>query len=58
LFSIDCHGKTTRQINGDLRAAIAAGQREVRVVDPDARHNLGVALLQPVHVVFEGSVGY
>jgi glutamate synthase domain-containing protein 3 len=58
LFSIDCHGKTTRQINGELRAAIAAGQRDIRVVDPDARHNLGVAVLQPVHVVFEGSVGY
>ena len=26
--------------------------------NPDARHNLGVALLRPVHVVFDGSVGY
>jgi glutamate synthase domain-containing protein 3 len=57
-FTIDCTGKTTRTINRELRAAIAAGERDLRVLAPDARHNLGVALLQPVHVVFEGSVGY
>lgn len=55
---IDCQGKTTRDINRELRAAVAAGEREVRVLHPDARHNLGVALLQPVRVVFDGSVGY
>jgi methylamine---glutamate N-methyltransferase subunit B len=56
--TIDCRGKTIRQINRELRAAVAAGQREVLVLEPDARHNLAVALLQPVRVVFEGSVGY
>jgi glutamate synthase domain-containing protein 3 len=57
-FIIDCRSKTTRQINRALRQAIAAGQRDVQVLAPDARHNLGVALLEPVRVVFEGSVGY
>jgi glutamate synthase domain-containing protein 3 len=57
-FSINCHGQSTREINRQLRAAIAAGQRDIRVAEPDARHSLGVALLQPVHVVFDGSVGY
>jgi glutamate synthase domain-containing protein 3 len=57
-FSIDCREKSTREINCLLREAIAAGHREIRVLEPDARHNLGVALLQPVHIVFEGSVGY
>jgi glutamate synthase domain-containing protein 3 len=57
-FSIHCHGLTTREINRQLREAIAAGHQEVLVLEPDARHNLGVALLQPVRVVFEGSVGY
>jgi glutamate synthase domain-containing protein 3 len=56
--TIDCHGKTTRQINRELRETIAAGQRDIRILEPDARHNLGVALVQPVQVVFEGSVGY
>jgi glutamate synthase domain-containing protein 3 len=57
-FPIDCQGKTTREINRALRAAIADGQRDLRVLSPDARHNLAVALLEPVRVVFEGSVGY
>jgi glutamate synthase domain-containing protein 3 len=57
-FIIDCQGKSTRAINRELRAAIAGGQRDMRVLAPDARHNLGVALLEPVRVVFEGSVGY
>ena len=55
---IDCHQKSTRDINSLLRSAIAAGQTQFVVRNPDARHNLAVALLQPVHVVFEGSVGY
>ena len=57
-FTIDCRGKSTREINRELRAAIASGQRDIRVLEPDARHNLAVALLEPVRVVFEGSVGY
>ncbi len=57
-FSIHCAGKTTRQINQELRDAIAAGHTEVRLLEPDARHNLAVALLQPVRLVFDGSVGY
>jgi glutamate synthase domain-containing protein 3 len=55
---IDCQGKTTREINRLIRQAVAAGEREVHVLHPEARHNLGVALLQPVHLIFEGSVGY
>jgi glutamate synthase domain-containing protein 3 len=57
-FTIDCRGKTTREINRELRQAVAAGRCDVQVLHPEARHNLAVALLQPVRVVFEGSVGY
>jgi len=57
-ISIDCNGKMTREINRILREAITAGHKEITIREPDARHNLAVALLQPVHVVFEGSVGY
>lgn len=57
-FSIDCQGKATREINRQIREAVAAGENEFHVVHPEARHNLGVALLQPVQVIFEGSVGY
>ncbi len=57
-LSIPCHGKTTREINQLIRQAVAAGHQDITVQEPDARHNLAVALLQPIHIVFEGSVGY
>jgi glutamate synthase domain-containing protein 3 len=57
-FPIDCRDLTTREINHRLREAIAAGHQEIHLLHPDARHNLGVALLQAVRVVIEGSVGY
>jgi methylamine---glutamate N-methyltransferase subunit B len=55
---LDCDGKTTREINSALKAFIAAGESEIRVRHPAARHNLGVAITQPVRLIFEGSVGY
>ena len=58
MSTVDCREKTPREINRQIREAIAAGEREIHVVQPEARHNLGVALLQPVRVIFEGSVGY
>jgi glutamate synthase domain-containing protein 3 len=57
-FPIDCRDKTTREINGLLHEAIATGQTDIEVREPEARHNLGVALLHPVRVAFAGSVGY
>ncbi|HTU18845.1 MAG TPA: hypothetical protein VMG10_12370 [Gemmataceae bacterium] len=57
-FSIDCRNRTSREINRLLREAIAEGHEHIDILEPDARHNLGVALLRPVRVVFAGSVGY
>ena len=39
-ISIDCNGKMTREINRILREAITAGQKEITIREPDARHNL------------------
>jgi methylamine---glutamate N-methyltransferase subunit B len=55
---IECTGKTTREINQEIRQLISEGEKEVVMLRPQARHNLGVAILQPVKLVFEGSVGY
>jgi len=55
---VDCTGKTTREINQEIRRLISDGEKEIVVLRPQARHNLGVAILQPVKLVFEGSVGY
>lgn len=56
--TIDCQGKLPRDINRALRAAIADGQREFRLTQPDARHNLAVAVLDKVSIEIDGSVGY
>src|SRR5688500_17724335 len=54
---VDCRDRTTRELNREIRAHAREG-RPLRVTHPDARHNLAVALLAPVEVRFEGSVGY
>lgn len=54
---VDCEERTPRQVNPAIREGLSAGA-EVIVRNPGARHNIGVALLQPGRVVVEGSVGY
>ena len=56
-FHLDADGLDARAFNRALREA-AAGHEHLAVHNPRARHNLAVALDQPVHVVFLGSVGY
>ncbi len=56
--TIDCVGKTIREINQALRAPVSAGRSEILLRNPAARHNLAVAVLQPTRIVIEGSVGY
>jgi glutamate synthase domain-containing protein 3 len=58
MAAIACDGLTTREINAEIRRLIAAGEREIVVENPGARHNLGVAILDPVRIRFAGSVGY
>jgi len=57
-IAVECEGKTIREINLAIKQLIADGETEVIVHHPAARHNLGVALLQPARVTFAGSVGY
>ena len=54
---LDAGRLTLRQLNVAIRAGLAEG-RSVVVTETGARHNLGVALLRPGRVRFEGSVGY
>ena len=55
---IDAAVLSTREVNALIRARLQAGPIEISVAHPNARHNLGVALLQPGRVRFLGSVGY
>ena len=55
---IDCGDLPTRAINQAIRDAIAKGASAIRLLHPEARHNLGVALPEGVRLVIEGSAGY
>jgi methylamine---glutamate N-methyltransferase subunit B len=56
-IEVDAAGGAIREINQAIRAGLADGLA-VTVSNPGARHSLGVALLTPGEVTFEGSVGY
>ena len=56
--SIDAGTLSTRELNTLIRARLQEGVTDIWVENPNARHNLAVALLQPGRVRFRGSVGY
>jgi glutamate synthase domain-containing protein 3 len=57
-MTIDCEGLSTREINRRLKEAVAAGETEVLLRSPEARHNLAVGVLAPCRVRIAGSAGY
>jgi len=56
--TIDCADLSVREINRAIRRSIDAGSGRIRLLNPAARHNLGVALPEGVHLSIEGSAGY
>jgi glutamate synthase domain-containing protein 3 len=56
--TLDCAHLSVREINKAIRAAVASGSSRIRLLQPAARHNLGVALHEGVSLTIEGSVGY
>jgi glutamate synthase domain-containing protein 3 len=57
-LTVDCRGRSIRDVNRAIREAVAAGEPSIQVLHPEARHSLAVALLGPVEIRIEGSVGY
>jgi glutamate synthase domain-containing protein 3 len=50
---------TTRKINAELRRLVyQEGVRDVTILNPGARHSLGVGILQRCKITFAGSLGY
>ena len=58
LATVDAHGKSTREVNEELRALLDEGRTEIEVLNPGSRHNLAVGILAPARIVFRGDVGY
>lgn len=55
---VEASGHSVREINQTLRRHIAGGARDIVVANPEARHNLAVAILDDVQITIDGSVGY
>ena len=47
----------TRTFNSELKRLATPGS-EITVLNPNARHNLGVGIFEGCNIRFEGSVGY
>ena len=57
--TLDARDLTPRKINAELRWLLyEQGVTDVTVLNPSARHSLGVAILQRCRITFEGSLGY
>src|SRR5438128_1012213 len=56
--TLDCAELTTREINTTIKRLAAEGETEIYLINPEARHSLGVAIFYPVKIVVEGTAGY
>ena len=57
--TFDAHDLTTRQVNLELRWLLhEQGVKDVTVLNPGAKHSLGVGILTRCRIRFEGSLGY
>lgn len=54
---VDCQDQPIRAINAAIRGALDAGTPLI-VVNPGARHNIGVGMVTPGDMTVDGSVGY
>src|SRR2546430_3880359 len=55
----DAKSLTTRQINLELRWLLyEQGVKDVTVLNPGAKHSLGVGILTRCRITFDGSLGY
>ncbi len=55
---IDGADKDVRHINTAIRAAIAAGHKEITLLNPGSKHSIAPTIFEDVHLTIEGSVGY
>jgi methylamine---glutamate N-methyltransferase subunit B len=57
--TFNAHDLSTRQINLELRWLLyEQGVKEVTVLNPGAKHSIGVGILTRCRITFDGSLGY
>ncbi len=54
----DAEEMSTREVNQKIRALMEQGHGTIVVKNPQARHSLGVGILNRLNLYFEGSLGY
>ncbi len=58
MVTLDAAELSPRELNGRLKELAGNGRADVTILNPGARHNLAVGILEPCKVHFKGSVGY
>ncbi|KAB8136738.1 glutamate synthase [Gracilibacillus oryzae] len=57
-MTIDCNEVSQKDLNKIIADSAKQGIKEVLIKNPQAKHNLGVGITDPIHIVYEGDVGY
>ncbi len=55
---VDCDGKTTTEVNRQIRELMAEGYGTIVLRNPRGMHSLGVGILSRLNLIIEGSTGY
>jgi glutamate synthase domain-containing protein 3 len=55
---IDADGKTTTEVNRNIRALMAEGYGTIVIKNPRGMHSLGVGILNRLNLIIDGSTGY
>jgi glutamate synthase domain-containing protein 3 len=55
---IDAEPVDQRQVNQEIRRLMSEGYGTITVINPGAKHSLGVCILSRLNLHFEGSLGY
>ncbi len=58
MAEINASGLSTREISAAIRKLISKASTDITVLNPGARHNLAVAILDSVRIRIAGSAGY
>ncbi len=58
MSTVDCAPRSVREINEAIRRLVKDGEREILLTNPEARHNLAVAILTDVAITIDGPAGY
>src|ERR1700730_3968229 len=58
MAEIDAAGRSTREINAAIRQSVAEAKPDITLLNPGARHNLAVAILENARIRIAGSAGY